>query len=492
MFNFLPWMDEVHIVEMGRNFLSGASSADGTILFQAGVRPFVPPYYLGPVLQELVFRAFGEQGVRLSPILGMLLSAMALAWFMKQSGRYSRFSIIATSLLAATLPLLAQSVRLVRLDSWVFFLGFAVCGLLAVKRYKTAAFIAVLSPFVWPSAVMLAPMYLMVHIEGGESSKKVVVPSLLALCALLIFLIPVFRIFSTTIGSLSNYFAEHSGGSIAGGNLDILGQFKKLAVPVIKETLRAPFFFLVAYVGVVLSFRKRRILVYMFLIACVFGSATGMHTFRYIYLMPYFLLFAAEALDFVYRKTPVVAWTSVVVTAFYGLACGPLAYIVADINRPAGVIDAKIAEAFKDVPPGTRVFSPGYSTYYAFRRRGLVQIALADSPLYANEKLTASLLDKCEYALLESEDKYAAIEESYTLYGLFRDLCLSTARRESTLERKSILGKIGEAFAYGTRPPVEHILRASGFSRTTHSFSHSGREYVVFRKMPPRSTIGTP
>ena len=207
-----------------------------------------------------------------------------------------------------------------------------------------------------------------------------------------------------------------------------------------------------------------------------------MHTFRYIYLMPYFLLFAAEALDFVYRKTPVVAWSSVVVTAFYGLACGPLAYIVADINRPAGVIDAKIAEAFKDVPPGTRVFSPGYSTYYAFRRRGLVQIALADSPLYANEKLTSSLLDKCEYALLESEDKYAAIEESYTLYGLFRDLCLTTARRESTLKRKSILGKIGEAFAYGTRPPVEHILRASGFSRTTHSFSHSGREYVVFRK----------
>ena len=262
MFDFLPWMDEVHIVEMGRNFLSAESAADGTILSLSGGQPFIPPYYIGPVFHELLFRMFGETGVRLSPIAGAILAAVALTWFLKSCRRYSRFAVISTSFMSLTLPLLVQSTRLVRVDSWVFAICFVTCGLLSRKMYKTAALTAALSPFVWPSAIMLAPMYLMVHIENKENHAKLAIPAILGTCMFAILLIPLLHVFSIAAGSLSNYFATYSSGAIAGGNFDILGQCKSLIVPIVKETLRAPFFLVIAYTGVALSLGKRRVLFY--------------------------------------------------------------------------------------------------------------------------------------------------------------------------------------------------------------------------------------
>ena len=159
MFNFLPWMDEVHIVEMGKNFLSPESSFGESILLQANGQPFIPPYYIGPVIQEVLFRCFGEAGTRLSPIIGLILSTIALMWFMKSCGRYSRMCIIITSALTVSLPLFVQSTRLVRIDTWIFFLCFLTCALLSKRRYNSAAVVAAISPFVWPSAIMLFPLY---------------------------------------------------------------------------------------------------------------------------------------------------------------------------------------------------------------------------------------------------------------------------------------------------------------------------------------------
>ena len=71
----LPWMDEVHIVEMGRLFIDG-DDASGSILTQADGAVVPPIYYIGPCLQELSFRLFGFGGVRLSPMLGLVLASI--------------------------------------------------------------------------------------------------------------------------------------------------------------------------------------------------------------------------------------------------------------------------------------------------------------------------------------------------------------------------------------------------------------------------------
>ena len=482
MLDFLPWMDEVHIVEMGRNFLSPASAADGTILSLAGGQPFIPLYYIGPVFHEVVFRLFGEAGVRLSPVAGAILAAVTLAWFLKSCGRYSRFAVISTFLLSLTLPLLVQSTRLVRIDSWLFAICFATCGLLSRKMYKTAALIAALSPFVWPSAAMLAPMYLMVHVENRERHARLVIPAILGTCMFAILLIPLLHVFSIAAGSLSYYFATYSSGAIAGGCFDILGQCKSLIVPIAKETLRAPFFLFIAYTGVALSLWKRKVLFTMFLAAVFLGVATGMHTFRYIYLMPYFLVFAADAIEHFHEKLPKATMAAAALAIAYGFACGPLAYAIADLSGSPDRMNAAAAEVFKDAPAGAKVFTPGYSTYYALRALGLTQVAIAEQSGYSDEGFVSHLLKQCNYALVETEDKYAAIEESYTLYGLLRDFCLEKARIESACEEKSLAGKIGEAFAYGTKSPVEDAILKGGFTME-RQFSCKGKDFSLYKRI---------
>ena len=482
MFNFLPWMDEVHIVEMGKNFLSPESSFGESILLQANGQPFIPPYYIGPVIQELLFRCFGETGTRLWPVIGLILSAIALAWFMKSCGRYSRMCIIITSALAVSLPLFVQSTRLVRIDTWVFFLCFLTCALLSKRRYNLAAVVAAISPFVWPSAIMLFPLYLMVYIENKEPAKRLLSPILIAIGVIAIMLIPLIHIFSVATSSLSQYFTVYGGGSPTGGSIDVVHRLKSLVIPAIKETLRAPFFLLVAYIGMVLSLFKRKTLFIMFSFAVIAGIATGMHTFRYIYLMPYFLLFTAEAIECQNRKVNIVTRTVAWAAVAYGIICGPVAYMIADIRNPPHEIASKVANLLKDVPPGKIVLTNGYSTYYSLRKLGITQVTLPEQREAMQDELIDTILMKCDFALLESEDRYAAIEESYTLYGLLRDSCLDAAKRESSAEAKSIPARIGEAFAYGTKPPIDELLLQHGFCDTGLSFSTRDRNYRLLKR----------
>ena len=482
MFNFLPWMDEVHIIEMGRNFLSPEPSFAESILLQANGEPFIPLYYVGPGLQELIFRYFGEAGTRLSPIIGLVLSAIALLWFMKSCGRYSRTCIVMTSALAVSLPLFAQSTRLVRIDTWVFFLCFLTCGLLAKRKYISASVVAAATPFIWPSAIMLFPIYLMVHIENKVPAKRLIYPILIAVGTTAIMLIPLIHVFSVATSSLSQYFALCGGGSPSGGSLDIIHRINNLPIPVIKETLRAPFFLFVAYAGMAVSLFKRKTLLVMFTIALIVGLATGMHTFRYIYLMPYFLLFAADAIDCPSGVARTLARTTAYAAIAYGIICGPIAYMVADIRNPAHEIDGKAASILRDVPSGKTVLTNGYSTYYSLRKLGIRQISLPEDNKAIQDDVVAALLMKCDFALLESGDRYAPIEESYTLYGLLRNFCLKAAKSERDIEEKSIPARIGEAFAYGTKPPIDDILLQHGFCDTGLSFTTCERKYRLLKK----------
>lgn len=482
MLGFLPWMDEVHIVEMGRNFLSSGSSFGESILLQPNGLPAIPPYYIGPTLQELLFMCFGQTGTRLSPIIGLILAAVAFGWFMKSCGRYSRMSIIATSILAVTLPLFVQSTRLVRIDTIVFFFSFLACGLLAKRKYKTAAIIAAATPFIWPTAVMLFPMFLLVHIENHESHKKLIAPVLIAIGVSITLLLPLIHIYAIAAGSLSQYFATYGGGSPSDGCFGIVQRLKALPVPIVKETLRAPFFFIIAYAGILLSFSKRMAMFSLFSIAVIIGIATGMHTFRYVYLMPYFLLFAADAIEHFSRRNILTTRAISGLAIAYGVICGPIAYAIADLTYPAYDIDRKTAKMFADIPRGTWALTNGYSTYYSLRKLGILQTSFPDNNSGGSEAINSAIIDKCEFAILESEDKYAAIEESYTLYAFIRNLCLEAARRESLSTEKSMLAKIGEAFAYGTKPSNEEQLVQHGFYSTQQSFAIQGREYRLLKK----------
>ena len=112
----LPWMDEVHIVEMGRLLLDG-KSASGTILTQSDGSAFLPIYYVGPCFQELCFRAFGFAGVRLSPMIGHLLATILFLSWLRKGRNISPADSALLASVVLTMPLFVQSIRQVRVRS---------------------------------------------------------------------------------------------------------------------------------------------------------------------------------------------------------------------------------------------------------------------------------------------------------------------------------------------------------------------------------------
>ena len=136
----------------------------------------------------------------------------------------------------------------------------------------------------------------------------------------------------------------------------------------------------------------------------------------------------------------------------------------------------------RGVQPGKTVLTNGYSTYYSLRKLGITQVSLPEQPEAKQNELIDTILTKCDFALLESGDRYAAIEESYTLYGLLRDSCLNAAKRESSTEAKSIPARIGEAFAYGAKPSIDDLLLQHGFCDTGLSFSTRERNYRLLKR----------
>ena len=83
MLDLIPWLDETYIVEMGRLFLTDGDACS-TLLGRSDVT-LKPLYYIGPMVQELAFRCFGQSGVRISPFIGLVVSYLGFrSWLRKE------------------------------------------------------------------------------------------------------------------------------------------------------------------------------------------------------------------------------------------------------------------------------------------------------------------------------------------------------------------------------------------------------------------------
>lgn len=87
-------------------------------------------------------------------------------------------------------------------------------------------------------------------------------------------------------------------------------------------------------------------------------------------------------------------------------------------------------------------------------------------PLYAERHISRSIEAR--------RPTSALLAESYTLYGLLRNLSLARAKKEQHVTQPSFLARIGEAFAYDELPSAARAkivdrLQKNGFSMSAET-----------------------
>jgi hypothetical protein len=164
------WVDEAQIIEHGRLAFTGTSTDWSVNWSTEKGRPVLLWAYLGPAMQELLFRATMPlpTGPRVASLLGAALAASTLiGWLISLQTGYGVSLLLGTLFLLD--PLFVQSYRGGRIDSWVLAACIGSCWLLRLtlsrmqveKPYVLSLFSAGLlvatAFFVWPSAALCYP-----------------------------------------------------------------------------------------------------------------------------------------------------------------------------------------------------------------------------------------------------------------------------------------------------------------------------------------------
>lgn len=169
------WMDEVHQIEYGRLVLEPGSdwSAVWHPLTDA---PVMAWSYLGPLLQELVYRGTGgwELAARASGLVGTIVAAVALrAWLLARGTRPGVAGLMGVLLLLD--PIVVQSFRGGRADGWAVACGLAACWLLRRGGGRHAASAAgamtALGMVVWQSVAILLPLVVLELVQSAGSRR---------------------------------------------------------------------------------------------------------------------------------------------------------------------------------------------------------------------------------------------------------------------------------------------------------------------------------
>lgn len=474
MLDLIPWLDETNIVEMGRLFFSGADDSAFTTLFCSNGVSVKPLYYVGPALQELMFRCFGMIGARICPYLGLLV---AYAAFRIRVLKVSGICRVAGELLALALltsPLIYQSALLTRVDCWSLacvFLSLAALGSpgapKSVRSLFLGAFFAVTSFFVWPTAFILLPVYPAFSFSRSELKEFLTFCAFACLSGL-VLLIPAALDFAVYWKSFNNHYSEVSAQAWSLG---------AVLVPILRECARSPFLALLSLIGLAVWVRRRRFAA-LIAFGMAFAVAANVHLyiFRIVYLTPLLFLMCVDAVIALYSLYPRLTKAYLVLTVAYGVFTGPVGHHF--LSYP--VLPADVKDVLRrEIGTGpVRVFSPDHATYYIGRELGWRQIGFAlpseaDDP----EKLARVLAD-CDAAVLRDFDPYTPFQQSFTPYGIFCRYVLKCAREERDVPygEKSRAARFGSGFSFGWHNP----LRLEGFSEVARSgmiriFRRTGR-----------------
>jgi hypothetical protein len=158
------WLDEAQILDWGRSLFFEPGTTWSMSWLPEG-RPAASYGYLGPALQEAVFRLSGLQpwAPRLASVVGGVAAATVLVAWLRARGLSARASVLGGALLLVD-PAFVQACRGGRVDGWA--MAFAIGAAWALCRARgpgghsmawagLAGVLAASAPFVWPTAAIV-------------------------------------------------------------------------------------------------------------------------------------------------------------------------------------------------------------------------------------------------------------------------------------------------------------------------------------------------
>lgn len=508
----LPWLDEVHIVEMGRNILD-SGHRDYSLLIGKDGSFFQPIYYLGPILQEFAYRTCGRLGPRLSVLLALLISTiLCRAWLSRQ--QLSKGLVTSLSLIFLTYPLLIQSVKIVRVDAWTFIPLF-LCLLLFSRLSSDGRMNQVLffligvfaagSFFLWPSVTLFYPLFLLEIVRTqkrhgysvSQTLKYVGIGIVGGFVASLFLVMPFLNIVGSLFQSIGSYYDTGQSGERMPLLLSLVPKIQGLVVLLIKESLRAPFVMILVAIGF-WDQRKDWQFLACFLMAFCMAFLSGLHTFRFIFLLPFLFLLLVAGARALYQRHPQHAVVFLTCTVLYGLISGGVAYAgfsPALKGRSYAAFRDELRNAVGEGPK--RVYLHNLQAYYVARELQWQYFRYLQGACLNADIQCARLLDQSDYVIEMKQTSCYAVEESFTLYGMFRDYLVRAAVKESTASCPSTAAKIGSALAF--RSPSLHdqeqfnkLLLSSGFQQ--HRVSELSRKNQAYSawQLTVRSWMAVP
>lgn len=305
--------DEFLILDLGRIILH--PDTQWSIAWLTGNdQPVFVWFYLGPVLQELVFQVVGQYGPRIFALLGAIVAATVLVgWLLsKNTWRHAAFVLGLIFLLD---PIFVQSYSLGRVDSWTMALCLGACWILqctaseSVKKWSRKRNIIIAGAFmttalfIWPSAIFLLPLVLielsnLVNKDDPKKLRKFIrAIFFFGIGSLVTAILLVMPILSQLLNQFDNVLNgistnTRSGPSGARHFAYSFDQFQEL-FRVLKFT---PFLFLLAIIAAVI--KRKTTLVYAGILVVLLMTITVVYIQRVQYLLPYLILSIAGIYQF--------------------------------------------------------------------------------------------------------------------------------------------------------------------------------------------------
>lgn len=481
----LPWLDDVHLVEMGRNFIDGDSVQASFLTERTGLfaKHF---YYLGSVIQESAYWLFGFPAPRVFAILAFLLASILCRYWLLHRGEDEKTARL-FSLLFLVQPVVVQSSR-TRLDAWAFVFCFSILLLITTAKNLTGrarqfrffglGFLATGSLFVWPTALVMFFVYLyevlrlkkQVNMESRAFLRLVGLALCGGLLGLCFFLIPVVGHLMQSVLSLkSHVVAAVNVASVI--PIPFSEKLYGVANCFLREFLRDPLFMFFIVVGLIASFRDRYRMV-CFSLAVGILLISGLYIFRLLYLMPFLLLFVLSGVSWLRARCPKYTTVFFLMMLFYQILCGFVGPFIVSFAL-VGRSHQQLVQKLKAVVGGrgVNVYSQTFQTYYVGKDLGWNHARYFLGEYILNDSANASLLSKADVIIdAKPQRLFFANEEGFTIYHLMRDYAIYCARCEAEIQYKSFFSRLGTAFA-GRAPSAEDqakmdtVFRDAGFEK---------------------------
>lgn len=447
--------DESEIVEYGRVIMNPGT--DWSCIETPAGRSEAFFGYASAIVHELAYRMTNHHDApRLLALAGLLVAACAALWWLRERG-CDPWLAGSVALLLAVDPIFETAVRYGRPDSWTCALLMAACALVRVSARQQgrratqtlviAGMLAGFSPWLWPTAVITAPVVLAEFIDCQMIGKrtggwrKLGILALAGAAGLALGAVPMGSRLVPAFDAMMRIVNWNTGANTAAQAMYVLKDIVWLAVS-------HPFFLMLAVVGAI----ERRMWPWTALTVALFGCmlVTRIYDSRYLYLIPALIPLCANGAAMIAARTArmpgALGWT-IVLSAFGSclvmeyrflylvpLLLGPVVWLLRDRLVPASMpvvvkaclpalvgalwwtgavrdysawrhaphqdfaaITAKFEEA---VGKGPRIVYTPYSLYFTGRKLGW---KMNRYQLVEKEDTMKTLFEKCEWIILDED-----------------------------------------------------------------------------------------